>query len=111
VVVVVAEMLVVVVIFVIGGRHGSGPSMVSKVQIQLSKEATHQRAKGRRREQGPNAGHHGSPEESRTCVVSEVDMQLTLTLESQGQVSSEGPNPAHHGRRRGERKRRKVGGV
>ncbi len=75
----------VAVIFVVGGRHGSGPSMVSKVQIQLSKEATHQRAKGRRREQGPKAGHRGShsrPEESRTWVVSEVDMQLTLTLES-----------------------------
>src|SRR6266404_87019 len=47
VVVVVAEMLVVAVIFIVGGRHGSGPSMVSKVQIQFTKEATHQRAKGR----------------------------------------------------------------
>jgi len=101
VVVVVVEMLVVVVIFVVGGHHGSGPSMVSKVQIQFTKEATHQRAKGRGHEQGPNAGHRRSPEESRTCVISEVDMQLTLTLESRGQVSSEGPNPAHHGRRRG----------
>jgi len=41
VVVMVAEMLVVAVIFVVCGHHGSGPSMVSKVQIQLSKEATH----------------------------------------------------------------------
>ena len=116
VVVVVAEMLVVVVIFVVGGRHGSGPSMVSKVQIQLTKEATHQRAKGRwakgRRRRGQmRATRVLRPEESRICVVSEIDMQLTLTLESQRQVSSEGPNPAHHGRRRGERKRRKVGGT
>src|SRR6266404_5988041 len=105
-----AEMLMVAVIFIVSGCHGSGPSMVSKVQIQFTKEATHQG----QAPQGLNAGHHGShlhPEESRICVVNEIDMQLTLTLESRGQVSLEDPNPAHHGRRRGERRRRKVGGM
>ena len=112
VVVVVAEMLVVAVIFIVGGRHGSGPSMVSKVQIQFTKEATHQRAKGRHwRGQMRATTVATRVLKSRGYIISEIDMQLTLTLESRGQVLSEGPNPAHHGRRRGERRRRKVGGV
>jgi len=52
VLVVVAKMLVVAVFFIVSGCCGSGPSMVSKIQIQLTKEATHQRAKGRHCEQG-----------------------------------------------------------
>jgi len=41
------------------GRHDCGPSMVSRAQIQLTTESTHQlEGQGRALWQGPNVAHH-----------------------------------------------------
>jgi len=69
--------------------------IVSRVQTQLTMEATHKLgAKDRHCEKGPNATHHRSHSHAkgpRTDLISRVQMQLTTEtthfLESQGQVS------------------------
>src|SRR6266403_2029764 len=61
------------------------------------KPLTPWRAKDRCCQQGPNPAHHGSHSlsgEPRTCIISRVQIQLTMeathSLESQGQVLSTG---------------------
>ncbi len=72
--------------------------IMSRVQIQLTMEATHiLEREDKHHEQGPNLAHHGShslPGEPRTGIVSRVQICLTTEathfLESQGQASSAG---------------------
>ncbi len=72
--------------------------IVSRVQIQLTTEATHKlKSQDRCHEQGSNPAHHGShshPGEPRTGAMSRVQIQLTTEathkLKSQGQALSAG---------------------
>src|SRR6266404_5588071 len=98
--------------------------IVSRVQIQLTTEATHQlenqgqvlsagskssspwkpltnwRTKDRCHQQGPNPAYHGShsqTEEPRTGIISRVKIQLTTQATHQlERHCQQGQNPAHH---------------
>ncbi len=76
--------------------------IVSRVQIQLTTEATHNlESQGQASSAGLTPAHHWSHSQTgqeRTGVVSRVQIQLTIeathVLESQGQVLSAGPKPS-----------------
>src|SRR6266404_1039681 len=76
--------------------------VISRVQIQLTMEATHS-LKSQEASAGPkcNSPHesHSPTGQPRTGVVSMIQMELTMEathrLDSQGHHSEQGPNPAH----------------